>query len=174
MMILVTGGSKSGKSKTAEDIICTSDKKRIYIATMQPYGDEGQKAIKRHREMRKEKGFETIEQYTDIENADIPEESAVLLECIGNLCANEIFSNGISDPTEKIMRGIKYLQNRSSLLVVVTNEVSSDGIEYSESTMKYMKILCEINRRIALQSDEVIETVFGRIISHKDFLMGSK
>ena len=44
MMILVTGGSGSGKSSFAEDcIVSFGNARRIYIATMYPF-DEEQKA----------------------------------------------------------------------------------------------------------------------------------
>ena len=71
MMILVTGGSGSGKSEYAENRIVelAEDCDRYYIATMQVYDEEGQKRITRHHQMRSGKGFATIEQQTDIEKS---------------------------------------------------------------------------------------------------------
>ena len=44
MMILVTGGSGSGKSAFAEDcVLACGEKKRIYIATMYPFDQESKK-----------------------------------------------------------------------------------------------------------------------------------
>ena len=65
MLIVVTGVSGSGKSEYAEQICCklSGDRKKYYIATMQPYGEEGKKRILRHHRLRSGKGFETIEQY---------------------------------------------------------------------------------------------------------------
>ena len=47
MLIVVTGVSGSGKSEYAEQICCrlSGDRKKYYIATMQPYGEEGKKRI---------------------------------------------------------------------------------------------------------------------------------
>ena len=41
MLIVVTGVSGSGKSEYAEQICCklSGDRKKYYIATMQPYGE---------------------------------------------------------------------------------------------------------------------------------------
>ena len=61
MVSLVIGGSGSGKSEFAEQLACKTDGKRYYIATMQPYDEEMWEKIKRHQEVRKDKGFETIE-----------------------------------------------------------------------------------------------------------------
>ena len=62
MMILVTGGSGSGKSAFAEDqVVAFGTAERIYIATMFPFDEESRKRVQRHQNMRKGKGFETIE-----------------------------------------------------------------------------------------------------------------
>ena len=50
MMVLVTGGSGSGKSAFAEDrVLSFGEAERIYIATMQPFDEEGEKRVARHR-----------------------------------------------------------------------------------------------------------------------------
>ncbi|MBP1545815.1 MAG: bifunctional adenosylcobinamide kinase/adenosylcobinamide-phosphate guanylyltransferase, partial [Oscillospiraceae bacterium] len=84
MMTVVTGGSKCGKSGYAEKILDSFEGQKLYIAAMIPYGEEAEKAIERHREMRKNKGFETVEKYTDIDEIILPKNCAVLLECMGN------------------------------------------------------------------------------------------
>lgn len=86
MMILVTGGSGSGKSAFAEDqVVAFGEAERIYIATMFPFDEESRKRVQRHQNMRKGKGFETIECYTGLERVRVPEGSTVLLECMSNL-----------------------------------------------------------------------------------------
>ena len=71
MLILVTGVSGSGKSEYAEKICCdlADGEKKYYIATMQPFGAEGQERIRRHHALRKGKGIETIEQYQHVNKA---------------------------------------------------------------------------------------------------------
>ena len=67
MMILVTGGSGSGKSAFAEDcIVAFGNARRIYIATMYPFDEESRKRVKRHQAMRQGKGFDTLECYTGL------------------------------------------------------------------------------------------------------------
>ncbi len=162
MTTLITGGSKCGKSSFAEKMLDSFSGRKIYIATMQPYGTDAFEAIERHRKMRKGKGFETIEKYTDIHELNLNDECVVLLECLGNLCANEMFSGDeISIPTDKIVNGLKSLANSVSQLVIVTNQVCCDGISYPDGTEKYISVLGEINRRIAKYADNVIECVYG-------------
>ena len=50
MMILVTGGSGSGKSAFAEEtVLSLGEARRIYIATMQAFDEESHRRIRRHR-----------------------------------------------------------------------------------------------------------------------------
>ena len=104
MITLITGGSGSGKSAYAEKYICYVSnekgcKEKYYIATMQVFDDEGQRKIDRHRRLRAGKGFITIEQPRDIQNAvsKLQSESSLktgrsaLIECMSNLVANEMF-----------------------------------------------------------------------------------
>lgn len=162
MMILVTGSSKCGKSRYAESLFADRTEQKFYLAAMQPYGEEARSAIQKHREMRADKGFLTIEQYTDIDRADVGQGSAVLLECMGNLLANEMFRGGrIIDCADKIVTDILHLHQKTALLVIVTNQVGSDGIRYEAGTAAYIAALGAVNQKIAANADKVIECVYG-------------
>ncbi len=119
MVVLVTGGSGSGKSAFAEEYLMrlsTQAETKYYIATMQPSGEESLARIRRHQRLRAGKGFTTIEQPGDLIKAaqriaklpnqfqeeamtvNRPENSVpfirdtALLECMSNLVANEMFA----------------------------------------------------------------------------------
>ena len=112
MLTLVTGGSGSGKSAFAEDrVLSFGDAQRIYIATMHPFDEESHKRIERHQKMRAGKGFETVECYTGLKNVKLPAGCVVLLECMSNLVANEMFEEqGAHDRTvSEVTKGIENL-----------------------------------------------------------------
>lgn len=165
MMILITGGSKCGKSSTAEGLLNGFPGEKYYIASMEPFGAEAQRAIARHREMRRGKGFRTIERPRDIGGIEFPDSPlpcCALLECLTTLCANEMFApDGINDPTGRILSGLRSLSERVGKLVVVTNEVSADGIDYPAETMEYIRVMSRLNSAAAEISDVVIECVCG-------------
>lgn len=171
MTVLVSGGSKCGKSGYAESLFADFRGVKIYLATMRPFGDEAHAAIECHREARSGKGFSTLERFTDIGGAKIHDGSGVLLEDMGNLLANEMFSGDTPcDYTEKILRGVEEISRAAELFVIVTNNVNADGIGYPESTALYVKHLSEINRRIAERANQVVECVYGIPILRKDSL----
>lgn len=181
MLELVTGGSGSGKSAYAEEHICRirrilsrkTGKKLplIYIAAMIPRGEETLRKIERHRKMRETKGFQTMEWYTDIEGKIrkkfLPENACVLLECLSNLTANEIYEpEGAGNrAADAVTEGVRMLQSRCAAAVVVTNEVFSEVPSESkgetDEMTEYKKILGEINRTLAETADQVTEVVYG-------------
>lgn len=209
MMILVTGGSASGKSEFAEQCVLSfGERKRFYVATMIAWDEECRKRIQRHRAMRAKKNFDTIEQPVDLKQVAVPPGSAVLLECVSNLAANELFREMLGqgeelpadreeeEPSEasqesafgksaasvfsaeqkneilpeekrtesarqRILEGILSLKAQCGHLVVVTNEVFSDGEQYDAETENYRRLLGDINCRLAAMADEVYEVTLG-------------
>ncbi len=171
MKIVITGGSASGKSAYAEQIICKYATKKLYLATMQPFGKAAQKRIERHLSLRKGKGFDTQECFINLEHFTPQNQyDGILLECMSNLLANEIFSpNGIGadKAVEYIINGIVRLEKQCKILVIVTSEIFSDDEEYSEQTIKYCKLLGNINQILFKISDAAAESVCGILIPYK-------
>ncbi len=179
MMLLVIGGSGSGKSAYAEDALLSLTKnnqiKKYYIAAMQVFDQEGMEKVQRHRKNRSGKGFYTIEQPIAIEHA-LEEmqsrEKAALLECVSNLAANEMFSEKIPKSaeqiTEKVIKGIQTLKDNLTHLVVVSGNVFEDGRIYDPATMEYIRAMGKINQSLASMADQVVEIVVGIPIMAKN------
>ena len=177
MMILVTGGSGSGKSAFAEDCVVSFGKKdRIYIATMYPFDEESKKRVLRHRKMRHGKGFETIECYTGLDKIRLPENCTVLLECMSNLVANEMFQEeGAHENTvEAVLKGVRHIREQAENLVIVTNEIFSEAADYQGETELYQEYLGQINQKIAEIADQVVEVVYGIPVYHKNKLLSGE
>lgn len=109
-------------------------------------------------------------------------DSCALVECLSNLVANEMFcteetvaadvGNGVEEKevpdcvyenafVEKILADIRKLAVCVENLVIVSNNIFEDGIEYEESTQKYMSVLGLLNCNIAEIADRVVEVVVG-------------
>lgn len=160
MIALITGGSGSGKSAFAEHLtLKLPGAPRVYLATMQTYDDdETRRRIARHRDLRAGKGFVTVERPMDLDGAAIPDGACVLLECLPNLVANEMFDGG---DVQRIVPALDALAARCADLVVVTDNVSCDGVTYDESTTAYLTCLAECAAHIAARADLVVEVVCG-------------
>ena len=227
MLHIVYGGSASGKSSYAESFAMSlqGDGRLLYIATMYPYkwntteiDPETMQRIERHRAMRADKGFDTVECYRHVEHIVAKKQDVLLLECMSNLLANEMYLESDSDDGElaepmsevekagidgnagsdvektgiageagfemsktmspvskKIVQAIIDLSARVQDVVIVTNDVFSDGgnLTYDESTREYVKNLADINCTLAKQAATVTEVVCGiPVIVKKNHPMG--
>lgn len=208
MLHIVYGGSASGKSSYAESFAMSlqGEGRLLYIATMYPYkwntteiDPETMQRIERHRAMRADKGFDTVECYRHVEHIVAKRQDVLLLECMSNLLANEMYlepdsndgglaetmsevekagvgmSETLSPVSKKIVQALVNLSTRVQDVVIVTNDVFSDGgsLTYDESTRDYVKNLAEINCALAKQAATVTEVVCGiPVIVKKNHPMG--
>ena len=155
MLTLIIGPNNSGKSAYAESIIADLEStKRYYIATMIPYGEEGQARVKKHLKMRENLGMETIEDPYLEKVDDIANGADVLLEDVSNLVANRLFEKG-PEACDNIVQEILLLNEKVSNLVVVSiGGIVNDG--YDEATVNYINVLNGINEELTKLSDEVV------------------
>ncbi len=178
MTELFIGASASGKSLFAEERLCElASKNRLpkyYIATMQPFGEETMARIRKHKEQRQGKNMITIEQPLQIEDAvrkiDVSQTSknaAVLVECMSNLLANEMFDEAAKYKSDNkqilsgILQGLGRIEEKCGNLLIVTNDVFSDGNTYDASTMAYIQLLGKLNCMLAQKADRVWEVICG-------------
>lgn len=171
MMIILSGGAASGKSAHAERILCRHARRaRLYLATMEPYGADAAARIERHRMLRSGKGFETAERFRDLGGLYFPQRyDGILLEDLGNLLANELFApDGTAERAfDSILAGVSHLQTCCETLVIVTNEVFSDGLPYAGETLRYIRTLARLNAALTARADAAAEAVCGILVPKK-------
>ena len=170
MICMVLGTPDSGKSKRAEDITCklSGDGKRYYIATMIPFGKEGQERVEKHRKMRAGKGFETIECPVRVhevtQKIDDGKNATCLLECMSNLVGNELHEpdtekegKTIEQISEYILGSVMELAGAVKNLVIVSNSFPLEGEGYDEDTRRYVKTVDMVNKLLRQRVDEFYE-----------------
>ena len=170
MIALVFGGSACGKSAFAERLLSACPgAPRYYAACMEPYGEEAEERIRRHRALRAGKGVLTVEAQRNLSALSLPAGCAVLLECLGTLTANELFSPGASEESalRAIRSGLDFLEERCASVVLVGNDVFADGVAYEEGTAAYLRVLAAVQRESARRAALVAEIVCGLPIIHK-------
>lgn len=179
MLILVFGGSGSGKSDVAEALAVKGKEwSRYYLATMQNDGSpEGRARIKKHREKRKNKGFRTLEWERDLRGhlsrLEIPAEKSVfLLEDLGNLVANELFSEDGAfagcppEETEKqieesIVSPLRDLSDEGHRVLVVSDLLDEDGPVCGDGLVRYDTYMGMTARALAQCADGAVEVIAG-------------
>lgn len=168
MIALIIGKPDSGKSKRAEALTAelAQEGQKIYLATMIPYGKEGEARVKKHRLMRADSGFFTIECPYDLKmrlkDDALFQGATCLLECISNLVANEMHADGRKACKDEgivdhILDEIAWLAQKCRHLVLVGNEFDKDP-SFDEETTRYIRLNHLVNERIRALSDHV-ETI---------------
>ena len=131
---------------------------------MEPWGQEGVARIARNRQARAGKGFRTLEQPKNLEACSIPPHATVLLEDLGNLVANEVFSGKTAEKAAALAaleRGLHTLEEKVDHLVVVGNDLFRDGENYPPETMAYLEVLSQVQKGLSRRYDLVAELVCG-------------
>jgi adenosylcobinamide kinase/adenosylcobinamide-phosphate guanylyltransferase len=170
VLALLYGGSACGKSAMAEDICTGLGGKTLYVATMRPWGNDAQERIARHRALRADKGFDTLEHYQALQNLHLSKQyDTLLLECVGNLVANTLFEDQKPphQVVDEVLKGTVFLLERVPHLVFVTNDIFSDGVVYPKETSLYQSCIGQINQELSQLADVVMEVVCGLAIYHK-------
>lgn len=190
MIVLVVGGAKSGKSMFAQNLAKLLNEslkspiktqldrgierefgKLYYVATMNPYDLEDLKRIENHLTEREGYGFNTIEETLNMSKVSkiIGAEDTVLIDSITSLITNSMFKGKefYKDVSEEILAGVLEIINNSKNIVIVSDYLFSDSIEYDCYTESFRKEIGIINRKLAKIADTVVECSYGNIIYHK-------
>jgi adenosylcobinamide kinase/adenosylcobinamide-phosphate guanylyltransferase len=165
MLILVTGGIKSGKSRRALEIAKSEWSFPVsFIATAEALDEEMRRRIEKHRQERENLagsitngGFVTIEEPLELDKAIAAAGSRALVDCIP-MWVNNLMHYQREKDFDRILGS--FLQT-SKDCIVVTNETGMGNIPFDEYTRRYNLLLAEANRRIATVADRLELMVCG-------------
>ena len=174
MITLVVGGAKSGKSMFAQNLAKALENKNgklYYVATMNPYDLEDLKRIENHLKEREGYGFNTIEETLDMKKVAkvLSKEDTILIDSITSLVTNSMFKGKdfIKEVNKEIVDGVLEIIKSVNNVVLVSDYLFSDSIQYDCYTESFRKEIGIINRKLAEVADNVVECSYGNIIYHK-------
>ncbi|MDR1576304.1 MAG: bifunctional adenosylcobinamide kinase/adenosylcobinamide-phosphate guanylyltransferase [Treponema sp.] len=164
MIIFITGGIKSGKSRRALDIVKNEWAFPVsFIATAEALDEEMRRRIEKHRKERLEMaagaaaGFITIEEPLEIDRAVASAGRRALVDCIPMWVNNLMYYKREND-FERILES--FIQGMKDC-IVVSNETGMGNVPFDEETRRYNLLLAGANRRIAAAAARVELMVSG-------------
>lgn len=170
MTVYLEGGSACGKSRLGEEwavfLHRGSPGPLLYLATMVAGDGESQGRIARHRAARSGKGFETVERSWGLSALDLPLRATVLLEDLGNLAANELYTPG-GGGEAALLSGLERLFDRAENLVVIGNAVFGEGPGLDGEMGAYLQALSAAQSLCAARCGIAAEVVCGIPLYHK-------
>ena len=172
MKILISGGSRNGKTALALDVTekLSPSGGRYYVAAMIPCDGEDRARIDKHIDERRGRGFTTLEIGRDIASCLAEKNAAYLIDSVTALLTNEMFApDGTVDKEagERCISGLLTVARGARDAVFVTDDIFSDAGRYDGVTEDFRRSLADISRALARECDTVIEMCAGRLIFHK-------
>jgi adenosylcobinamide kinase/adenosylcobinamide-phosphate guanylyltransferase len=160
-VILIGGGSRSGKSRYALELARKLGKRRAFLATAETYDEEMRERAQTHR---RERGadFTTIEEplaVSEAIEARWAEFDTWVVDCLTLWLSNLLLAGGrdIPEETARLLAAARI----PGAVILVTNEVGSGIVPESELARRFRDLAGWMNQQAAAAAAEGYWMVFG-------------
>ena len=160
-VVLITGGSRSGKSSYAEKMALELSENPVYLATARIWDEEFRERVRRHQARRGP-------QWTNIEEEKYLSRHplsgrVVVVDCLTLWCTNFFFD--LESDVDRTLEAAKAEFDRftaqDATFLFVTNEIGMGGTSDNEIQRKFTDLQGWMNQYAAARADEVILMVSG-------------
>lgn len=157
-VVLVGGGSRSGKSRWALDRARKRGGRRVFIATAEALDEEMAGRIAKHRAERGEE-FQTIEEPLELARAIRSiQGDAIVVDCL------TLWLSNVAGDVEDTIAAAK---EQTAEVIFVTNEVGCGIVPDNVLAREFRDRAGFVNQRFAEAADEVYFMVFGQALRVK-------
>lgn len=170
-MVLITGGSRSGKSTLGQRMAESLPAPRVFVATCPVFDDaEMMERIRWHKEARAETGWSTVEEEIDppAALAGRADAGVLLVDCltlwVNNLMRRaEVEGHDLGDDEmiAEASRLATAARSGAGTTILVTNEVAMGIVPDSPMVRLYRDLVGRCNQTVAAAADVVVLTVCG-------------
>ncbi|MBI4024018.1 MAG: bifunctional adenosylcobinamide kinase/adenosylcobinamide-phosphate guanylyltransferase [Verrucomicrobia bacterium] len=175
-IILITGGSRSGKSAYAQQLAESLPGPRAFIATCPKLDDEMRARIRQHRRARRKGRWRTIEVAVDLAGAlsGAREYAVVLVDCLTLWINNLMYEaekggEGFSevDVARYCKKTLAACDKHPGVILFVTNEVGMGIVPENAVARKFRDLAGRCNQIVAQASDRMFLMVCGQPLEFK-------
>jgi adenosylcobinamide kinase/adenosylcobinamide-phosphate guanylyltransferase len=165
-VILIGGGTRSGKSAFALRLASTLGGRRAFVATARVGDGEMRARIERHRKERQGE-FDTVEVPLDLPDAlgALGGYHVVVVDCVTHWITNLLLADVSADAIlREVDRMIEVLAGSAYHTVLVTNEVGMSVHPETALGRAFVEVVGWTNQRLARACDEVYFAVMGAVL----------
>lgn len=161
-----------------EKLLKTNKSNVVYIATGIPFDEELKSKKEKHVERRKNKGWDTIEEYKNLDRLFYSKKfdyEIVLIDCITMIVSNLMFQDDVNfdasstenrnEKRKKILteveKFIESIKSKKSDFILVTNEIGMGVLPSNKLSRFFNEVSGEVNQILAEVSDDVYFVVSG-------------
>jgi adenosylcobinamide kinase / adenosylcobinamide-phosphate guanylyltransferase len=163
-LLVVTGGTRSGKSRYAVERASAWGSRVLYVATCQPADDEMRERVRRHRAERPST-WTTLEPGSDIlpvVHEQGPSADGILLDCLTLYVSSLLMSgSGEADVMQQVDELCSALRQGGRPAAIVTNEVGWGVVPETPLGRLFRDAAGRANQVAARHAQEVVLMVSG-------------
>ncbi|WP_170402596.1 bifunctional adenosylcobinamide kinase/adenosylcobinamide-phosphate guanylyltransferase [Ruegeria arenilitoris] len=159
-LTFVLGGAASGKSAFAEQLVVSSGKSRVYLATSQVFDDEMRDKVQRHIAQRGE-GWATVEAPLDLGPAlaDLTPDHICLIDCATMWLTNHLLAENDLEVAQAAL--LQALKSCHAPVVIVSNEVGHGIVPDNALSRRFREAQGRLNIALAAQADLAVQVTAG-------------
>lgn len=161
-MILVGGGSRSGKTRFALQLAEAAGPRLAYLATAALLDDGMRERARMHRAERGQR-FVTLEEAdhpAQLIAAEAANYDAIVVDCLTLWISNRMLA-GLADLRQEAEYFARTCSAQSARIILVTNEVGAGIVPDNELAIRFRDQAGWVNQIFATHAAEVWWTVFG-------------
>jgi adenosylcobinamide kinase/adenosylcobinamide-phosphate guanylyltransferase len=170
-IVLVVGGSRSGKSDYAQELAEAGTCERYYLATCPPpQGDDPEMAarVAAHQRRRQDRGWQMREEAVDLASLVqiLPGGATLLIDCLSLWLSNLLYADadGRLDEVRVAVLAAELLaagRAREGQLIMVANEVGCGLVPELALARRFRDLAGRCNQVMAAGADQVVQVVCG-------------
>lgn len=161
MIIYVTGGARSGKSRFAMDLALQKSREPVYVATARIWDDDFARRVERHRS---ERGPEWTSWEREKDIAGLPLSGKVaVIDCV-TLWLTNLFMDNDQDIERSLSffkTEIDELAKTDGVFIIISNEIGMGVHAESEVGRQFTDLQGWANQYVASVADEAFLMVSG-------------
>ena len=161
MIILITGGQRSGKSSKAEQLALSLTDSPVYVATAHVWDDEFRERVRKHQ-ARRGPQWTNIEEEIHLSRHDLTGR-VVVIDCVTLWLTNFFFANNsdVDKSLELAKAEFDAFTAHDATYIFVTNEIGSGGVSENAVQRRFTDLQGWMNQYVAQKADDVIMMVSG-------------
>lgn len=167
MLILVTGGVRSGKSRYAQDLALERSDSPVYVATARNWGGDFGDRIQRHKDERGD-AWTNFEEEKWVSQLPL-HDRVVVIDCITLWLTNFFLDGGedVAAALKEFQQEIDRLAQMPGTFIIVTNELGMGVHADTDMGRKFTDLQGWANQYVAAQADRVVLMVSGIAVKIK-------
>ncbi len=168
MIVLITGGARSGKSKHAQELALSLSANPVYVATAKDWGGDFSDRIRRHQG---DRGSEWVNYETQKHVSELPiQDQVAVIDCVTLWLTNFFleYKNNIGQSLTAFKKEIDALAKMNGNFLIVTNEIGMGVHAETETGRKFTDLQGWANQYIAQHATKVVFMVSGIAVTIKD------